>query len=232
MIMMKCMFSSLPFLRCDLVDTKQCLSIRDLEWTQCNKKNAPITMPEKEKRQKLYQSIAVKKGAKEKQKGCPKETGYLSCQVEVKAISSLLSMMIGVIVVQRQRSTASLPTNLVPHHRQRILISSHLTRTLRRLINRRRLPIPIRRRRGLKLRSTMRHRPHILHRNPLLRRIRRILLLIIRVVVLLGLLEGGSSVAATRNEPAVVGEWGEALANAALSVEVGAEEDDGDGDED
>jgi hypothetical protein len=104
MIMMKCMFSSLPFLRCDLVDTKQCLSIRDLEWTQCNKKNAPITMPSKRKRQKLCQSIAVKKGAKEKQDGGPKakrKPGISSLSSRSQAHHALLSMMIGIVVVQR-----------------------------------------------------------------------------------------------------------------------------------
>jgi hypothetical protein len=63
----------------------------------------------------------------------------------------------------------------------------------------------------------------------LLRWIRRVVLLIVCVVVLR---EGSSSLATTRDEPAVVGEWLKSFAYAALSVEVGAEEEYGDGDED
>ena len=184
------------------------LSIRDPGngWIPCNK----ITPPSPcrvQNAKKLSQNIAVKqeqrkkpgkgtKGEEEKEKRVS-----LSYQSRTRAIvSSLLSMMVVVgIVVQRQRSTAPLPSTLTPDHGQRILISSHLACTLRRLIHRRGLPVTIRRRRRLELSVSM--VAHILHRVALLRWICRVVLLVVCVVVLLRV---GSCSAAARDEPAVV----------------------------
>ena len=70
---------------------------------------------------------------------------------------------------------------------------------------------------------------HIVHGIALLWWIRRVLLLVVGIVVLR---VRSSSVAATRDKPAVVGERLQALAYSALCVEVGAKEQDGDADED
>jgi hypothetical protein len=110
-------------------------------------------------------------------------------------------MMI-VVVVQRQRSIASLASNIISRHRLSVLVRSNLTRTLGRLVHRRCLPITISRWRRLKLSSSM--VTHILHGIALLRWIRRIVLLIVCIVVLR---EWSSSLATTGDEPAVVGEW-------------------------
>jgi hypothetical protein len=136
-------------------------------------------------------------------------------------------VVVVVVVVQRQRSIASLASNIISRHGLSVLVRSNLARTLRRLIHRWCLPIAISRWRRLELSSSM--VTHILHRMALLRRIRRVVLLIVCVVVLR---EGSSSLATTRDEPAVVGEWLKSFAYAALSVEIGAEEEYGDGDED
>jgi hypothetical protein len=111
-------------------------------------------------------------------------------------------MMVVVVVIQRQRSIASLASNTISLHGLSILVRSNLARTLRRLIHRRRLPITISRWRGLKLSGSM--CTHVLHGIALLRWIRRIVLLIVCVVVLR---KGSSSLATTGDEPAVVGEW-------------------------
>lgn len=167
--------------------------------------NAPIAVPRIPKTPKALSNIAVEKEQRNgKPAGEPKEKGNrvsLSCQSRSQAIvSSLLSVVVVGIVVQRQRSTAPLTSTLIPHHGQRILISSNLSRTLRRLIHRRSLPIAIGRRRRLKLSSTV--SAHILHRVALLGWVCRVVLLVVCVVVLLRV---GIHSAAARDEPAVVG---------------------------
>jgi hypothetical protein len=151
----------------------------------------------------------VKKEQREKTGRGPKEKRNQVSLVksQPKAIvecGTLLSMMgvVVVVVVQRQRSIASLASNAIPLHRLSVLVRSNLTRALRRLIHRRGLPITISRWRRLKLSSSM--VTHILHGIALLRWIRGIMLLIVCIVVLR---EGSSSLATTGDEPAVVGEW-------------------------
>jgi hypothetical protein len=76
MIMMKRV--SVFFLSCVMVSWIQImLSIRDREWTQYNKKNAPIAMPSKRNRQKLCQSIAVESEQRKNRTKVQRETGYL-----------------------------------------------------------------------------------------------------------------------------------------------------------
>lgn len=124
-------------------------------------------------------------------------------------------------VIERQRSAASLTSGIVSCHRLSVLVGSDLACTLGRLVDWWCLPVAVSRRWGLEFRRTVvRASVHVLHRVSLLWRVRRVLL-VIGVVVLR---ERRGSVAATRDEPAVVGERLQTLADSALGVEVGAEE--------
>lgn len=131
-------------------------------------------------------------------------------------------------IVEWQRGAASLASGIVSGHGLSVLVGGDLARALRRLVDWRRLPISVCRWWRLEFSRSVVSAVHVLHGMALLWWVGRVLL-VISVVVLW---EWCSSVAATSDEPAVVGEGLQTFANSALGVEVGAEEQQGDGDED
>lgn len=142
-------------------------------------------------------------------------------QCKLQAVSLLGVVVVVLSVIERQRSAASLTSGIVSCHRLCVLVGSDLACTLGRLVDWWCLPVAVSRRWGLEFRRTVvRAAVHVLHRVSLLWRVCRVLL-VIGVVVLR---ERRSSVPATRDEPAVVGERLQTLADSALGVEVGAEE--------
>lgn len=134
--------------------------------------------------------------------------------------------MIVLGIVEWQRSAASLTSDIVSSGLS-VLVSSNLARAFRRLVNWRCLPVSVCRWWRLELSRAVVCAAHVLHRITLLRWVGRVLL-VIGVVVLA---EWCSSVLATSNEPAVVGEGRQTFADSALGVEVGAKEDQGNADE-
>lgn len=151
-----------------------------------------------------------------------RKPGIFSCQVR---IDFLLGVVIVLGIVEWQRSTASLASDFISSHRLSVLVGYNLARALRRLVDWRRIPVSVCRWWRLELSRSM---AHVLHRVALLRWVCRVLL-VIGVVVLA---EWCSSVVAAGDEPAVVGEGWQTFAYSALGVEVGAEEQQGDSDED
>lgn len=137
-----------------------------------------------------------------------------------RAASFLLGVVVVLGVVEWQRSTASLASYLVSGRRLSVLVGGNLARALRRLVDWRGIPVSVRWWWRLELSRAVVCAVDVLHRVTLLRWVGRVLL----VVGVIVLTEWCSSVAATGNEPAVVGEGLQTFADSALSVEVGAEE--------
>lgn len=103
--------------------------------------------------------------------------------------------MIVLGVVEWQRSAASLASYLIPGHRLSVLVGGNLARALRRLIDRRRLPVSVGRRWRLEFSRSVVSAAHVLHRIALLGWVGGVLL-VVGVVVLT---KWCSSVAATSN---------------------------------